>query len=150
MKSSEFIMAKALEYDNFELTKIAHELYGTDKDIDFLTKEAANPLFTGLLSAGRKLLQNNVTRNALIGSGVGAVMGGSNAEQGNKIKSTLKGALLGGTIGGVGTYASNVNKLMKPAMGPGLGLKQAMKIEGTNVLNSVKDFSSQLKPLMFK
>lgn len=150
MKSSEFIMAKALEYDNFELTKIAHDLYGTEQDIDFITKEAANPLFTGLLSAGRKLLQNNVARNTLIGSGVGAVMGGVKAEDGNKIKGALKGAMLGGLVGGGGTYTSNVNKLMKPAMGPGLGLRQAIKTEGSNVLDSVKNFGSQVKPLIFK
>ena len=44
MKLSEYLMAKALQHDNFELTKIAHDIYATEDDSDMLTKEAIAPI----------------------------------------------------------------------------------------------------------
>jgi hypothetical protein len=120
MKASEFLMAKALEYDDFRLTKLAHELHESDADFEYI-KEAG--LASGLLAAGSQLLKNNVVRNAAIGAGVGALSGAVNAGEGNRLSGALKGAALGGAVGGIGTGAMNINTAMKV---PGTTIGQAI------------------------
>ena len=41
MKASEYLLAKAIENNDFELSKLASEIKDTDQDIEFLTKEAS-------------------------------------------------------------------------------------------------------------
>ena len=110
MKASEFIMAKALEHDDFQLTKIAQELYNTDRDIEYVMTKEAGPIMAGMLAAGKQLLKSNVVRNAAIGAGTGAISGAINAGEGNRISGALKGGLIGGAVGGIGTAGLNVAK----------------------------------------
>jgi hypothetical protein len=134
MKASELIMAKALEYDDFRLTKIANDLNGTEQDI--IVKTAA-PIVAGISAAAKSLMKNNVVRNTVIGAGTGAAGGAVAAEDGNRLKGALKGAALGGAVGGIGTYGNNVRKAMDKTKD--LSLWGAMKQEG----NVVKDSFSQ-------
>ena len=144
MKISEFIMAKALEYDDFSLTKIAQELYETENDKEYMDKEGA--IGSVLLSAGKALLGNNTVRNAVIGMGTGAVSGAVNAGEGNRLSGALKGAAIGGAVGGLATGGMNVAKTMKA--NPGSTFMQAAKQEVGAVGSSLKTFGSTVKPLM--
>ena len=127
MKASEFLMAKALEHDDFQLTKIAQELYNTDQDIEYIDKEAG--IASGLLAAGSQLLKSNVVRNAAVGAGVGAVSGAISAQPGSRLSGGLKGGLIGGAIGGVGTLGTNVFK----SMNGGATFGKALAQEGNNL-----------------
>jgi dihydroxyacetone kinase DhaKLM complex PTS-EIIA-like component DhaM len=113
MRISEFIMTKALQLDDFRLTKIAQELYDTEADKEYVLKEAGL-LDGGLMAAGKALLANKTTgaivRNAGVAAVGGAVAGAANADEGNRISGALKGGILGGVVGGAGTYASQVLK----------------------------------------
>ena len=115
MKASDYLLAKAIEKNDFELSKLASEIKDTDQDIEFLTKEAGlwDGVGKGLFAAGRRLMTNNTIRNAAIGSGVGAVSGAANAGEGNRLSGALKGGLLGGAVGGVGTFGKEVYKASK-------------------------------------
>ena len=132
MRASELIMAKALEYDDFRLTKIAHELHGTEQDV--IVKTAAGPLVSGVSAAVKGLFKNNVVRNTAIGAGTGALGGAVAAEDGSRLKGTLKGAALGGAVGGVGTFGMNVSK----TMGKGKTFTEAFKQEGKVVGDAFK------------
>lgn len=109
MKASEYIMAKALQYDDFRLTKIAQELYGTEADVDYIDKNAG--LASGLLAAGSQLLKSNVVRNAAIGAGTGAISGAISAPSGQGLSGAVKGGLIGAVAGGIGTAGLNVARL---------------------------------------
>ena len=115
MKASDYLLAKAIEKNDFELSKLASEIKDTDQDIEFLTKEAGlwDGVGKGLFAAGKRLMTNNTIRNAAIGSGVGAVSGAANAGEGNRLSGALKGGLLGGAVGGVGTFGKEVYKASK-------------------------------------
>jgi hypothetical protein len=151
MKASEFLMAKALEHDDFRLTKLAHELHESDADFEYI-KEAG--LASGLLAAGSQLLRNNVVRNAAIGAGVGAVTGAINAQPGQGLNDALKGAALGGAVGGIGTGAMGVRSALKaPGMTVGKAIGQQFnQVAGTinkagrafDIGNGGKTFGSKL------
>ena len=112
MKASEFIMAKALEHDDFRLTKIAQELYETENDIEYITKEAG-PVLGSLISAGKSLLGNsNVLKQTLMTAGVGAGIGALEAKDGERMSGAMKGGLMGGVLGGVGTLGKNISTAM--------------------------------------
>ena len=146
MKASEYLLAKAIENNDFELSKLASEIKDTDQDIEFLTKEAS--IFKGLLTAGKGLMSNNTVRNAAIGTGVGAVAGAATAEKGNRLSGALKGSLVGGALGGGVTAGKNIfntakeMQLASQAAGAPMKLSQtlmpAMKAEGNTLLDSVK------------
>ena len=146
MKASEYLLAKAIENNDFELSKLASEIKDTDQDIEFLTKEAS--IFKGLLTAGKGLMSNNTVRNAAIGTGVGAVVGNATAEKGNRLSGALKGSLVGGALGGGVTAGKNIfntakeMQLASQAAGAPMKLSQtlmpAMKAEGNTLLDSVK------------
>lgn len=133
MLASEVIMAKALEYDDFRLTKIATAIHGTDLDQELFVK-LANPILTGLMAAGKTLLQNNTIRNAAVGAGVGAVSGAATAEKGERLSGALKGGAIGGVLAGVSTVGNNVAK-------GGLGIKEGLKAEGA----ALKSIGQQAK-----
>ena len=146
MKASEYLLAKAIENNDFELSKLASEIKDTDQDIEFLTKEAS--IFKGLLTAGKGLMSNNTVRNAAIGTGVGAIAGATTAEKGNRLSGALKGSLVGGALGGGVTAGKNIfnnlkeMQLASQAAGAPMKLSQtlmpAMKAEGNTLLDSVK------------
>lgn len=146
MKASEYLLAKAIENNDFELSKLASEIKDTDQDIEFLTKEAS--IFKGLLTAGKGLMSNNTVRNAAIGTGVGAIAGAATAEKGNRLSGALKGSLAGGALGGGVTAGKNIfntakeMQLASQAAGAPMKLSQtlmpAMKAEGNTLLDSVK------------
>jgi hypothetical protein len=144
MKASEFLMAKALEHDDFRLTKIASELHETENDFEYVMTKEAGPIFSTLLSAGSQLLKNKVVRNAAIGAGVGAVAGAAKAQPGDRLNGALKGAALGGAINGIATGATNVYAAMKA--NPGMRLGDAIGRE----VNAVGDVfkGQQIKPPM--
>lgn len=150
MKASEFLMAKALEYDDFRLTKAASELHGTEKDIDFIIKDAGI-LNGALVTAGKSLLENKVVRNAAIGTGVGAVAGAAKAGDGNRMQGALKGGLIGGVLGGGATYGKQVFNTYKnlqiaaPNAGTGNLVRQAFRATGdagirNDVGNAIKSY----------
>jgi hypothetical protein len=128
MKASEFLMAKALEHDDFQLTKIAQDLYGTEEDIDYIDKEAG--IASGLLAAGSQLLKSNVIRNAAIGAGVGSLTGAASAQSGNRLAGAFKGGLIGAVTGGIGSASTNILKTMKT---PGVTFNRALAQEGNNI-----------------
>ena len=70
-----------------------------------------------LLSAGSKLMQNSVVRNAAIGSAAGAAAGTVAAQPGQRLSGALKGGAVGGVLGGGGTYLKGLvqgaNEFMK-------------------------------------
>lgn len=146
MKASEFLMAKALEYDDFSLTKIAQELYESDADFEYIKE--AGMIGSTLLSAGKNLLSNNVVKNTAIGMGTGAIAGAAAGGEGNRLSGALKGAALGGAAGGLVTGGMNVRNMMKST--PGLGLGKAIGAEAGIVGQSFKDFGSQVRPLLPK
>lgn len=131
MKASEFLMAKALEHDDFRLTKIASELYDTENDFEYI-KEAG--IATGLLAAGSQLLKNNVVRNTAIGAGVGAITGAVNSQPGQGLSGALKGAALGGAVGGIGTGAMGVKSALKT---PGMTVGKAIGQQFSQVSKTV-------------
>ena len=125
MKLSEYLMAKALQHDDFELTKMAQDLYGTNEDIAILIKEAAiMPILGGLARAGSSLLRNNIIKNTAISTGVGAVAGAATAEKGNRLSGALKGGLVGGALGSGATVGAGVLKAKAGGMTIGAGFKQ--------------------------
>lgn len=147
MKASEYLLAKAIENNDFELSKLASEIKDTDQDIEFLTKEAS--IFKGLLTAGKGLMSNNTVRNAAIGTGVGAIAGAATAEKGNRLSGALKGSLVGGALGGGVTAGKNIfntakeMQLASQAAGAPMKLSQtlmpALKAEGLAVKGTLKD-----------
>lgn len=145
MKASEFIMAKALEHDDFQLTKIAQELYNTDRDIEYVMTKEAGPIMSGLMAAGKTLLQSNTIRNAAIGAGTGAIAGAVSAQPGNRLAGAVKGGLTGGAVGGLATAGSNINKTVNLGLGHTIG--DAVKNEVGNVAGAAKNFIGQVKPL---
>ena len=138
MKASEYLLAKAIENNDFELTKLAANIKGTSEDIEFLTKEAG--LLDSALKVGGNLLRNNVVKNTLISSGVGAAAGTATAEKGQKMSGAIKGGLIGATLGGGGTFAKNINSQIKAmkAAGKEISLSKAITDQATNVGKSVK------------
>ena len=150
MKASEYLLAKAIENNDFELSKLASEIKDTDQDIEFLTKEAS--IFKGLLTAGKGLMSNNTVRNAAIGTGVGTIAGAATAEKGNRVSGALKGGLLGGVIGGGATAGKNIYKNYSNFKGLATGadgklvsgvsksglLGEAFKTEGKNITGTLR------------
>lgn len=110
MKLSEYLMAKALQHDNFELTKMAQNLHGTNEDVDVMVKEAVAPMLGGLVRAGSSLLKNRIIKNTAISTGVGAAAGAMTAEKGQRLSGALKGGMLGTALGAGGTVGSNLLK----------------------------------------
>jgi uncharacterized membrane protein len=146
MKASEFLMAKALEHDDFRLTKIASELHETENDFEYVMTKEAGPIFSTLLSAGKVLMANNTVKNMAVGAGIGALTGAANAGEGNRLSGALKGAALGGATSGLVTGGTNVSKVMKA--NPGVGLGKAIGQEAGAVSGAFKTFGQQIKPLM--
>lgn len=147
MKASQFIMAKGLINENEDLIKYAEAIEGTEYDIEFMTKEAA-PLFAALKAGGKMLMTNNVIRNAAIGTGVGAVAGAANAQEGQRMSGALKGGLIGAAVGGLGTAGKNIYNL-KQTM-PNVGVGQLIAGQGKKVLNTAQRagnvFQTTMKP----
>lgn len=97
-------------------------------------------LAKGVLAGGKALMTNNTLRNAAIGAGTGAVVGGlGGIKNDNVMGGALKGALGGGLVGGLGTAAKNIAGNMKPSMGPGMSFGGALQQEAKLVTNTAKN-----------
>ena len=141
MKLSEYLMAKALQHDDFELTKIAYDIYATEDDSDMLTKEAIAPILGGLARVGSGLLKNKIIKNTAISAGVGAVSGAANAGEGNRLSGALKGGLVGGALGGATTAGFGVAKAMRN----GATLSQGMASQARGVGRSFESIGKNYR-----
>lgn len=141
MLTSEYLFNLAIEHDDAELTKIASEIQFTSNDVEF-DKEAGIP--SALWAGTKALLGNKTIKSIAIGSGIGAVGGAANAEDGKRMSGALKGGLIGGVAGGAFGAGRNINTSMKAGASFGNAVKAEKAYIGSGFTKAKSAFGKNM------